>query len=150
MEISKKIFWRNWPKVPRVAWGHWTLIFLANLNPYKGHSIKFTCPFLPEICFLALSNLRLLQRIEQFCWFQPNWFKITHLKKRFWDIFNKKSTGFYQYMFKTIINFRINKEKPNLDTSFYYIWLRIDNMKVLPFNFLNYSAYFSLKNARME
>ena len=46
-----------------------------------------------------------------------NWFKITHLKKRFWDIFNKKSTGIYQYMFKTIINFRINKEKPNLDTS---------------------------------
>ena len=116
-KFLKKFFWRNWPKVPRVAWGHWTLIFLANLNPYNGHSIKFTCPFLPKICFLALSNLRLLQRIQQFCWFQPNWFKITHLKKRFWDIFNKKSTGFYQYMFKTIINFKINKEKSNLDTS---------------------------------
>ena len=112
-----KSFWRNWPKLPSLALGHWTLIFLANLNPYKGHSIKFTCLFLPEICFLSLSNLRLLQRIEQFCWFQPNWFKITHLKKRFWDIFNKKSTRFYHYMFKTIINFRINKEKPNLDTS---------------------------------
>ena len=94
-----------------------SLIFLANFNPYKWHFIKFICTFLPEIDFLAFSNLRLLQRIEQFCWFQPNWFKITHLKKRFWDIFNKKSTGFYQYMFKTIINFRINKETPNLDTS---------------------------------
>ena len=33
------------------------------------------------------------------------------------DIFNKKGTGLYQYMFKAIINFRNKKEKSNLDTS---------------------------------
>ena len=38
-------------------------------------------------------------------------------KEKILGHFNKKSTGFFQYMFKTIINFRINKEKPNLDTS---------------------------------
>ena len=40
-----------------------------------------------------------------------------------------------------------SKQSPLINswTCFYYIWLRIDNMKVLSLIFLNYSAYFLLK-----
>ena len=58
----------------------------------------------------------------------------------------KMSTNVYQGHWVGSVDVNIYKVK----ASFYYIWLRTGNMKVLPFNFLNYSAYFLLKKARME
>ena len=46
-KFLKKVFKRNWPRVPYLAFPHWTLIFLAYLKPYNWHFIKFSCPFLP-------------------------------------------------------------------------------------------------------